>query len=286
MTLASTVRRLSDLSRHSAKDPYVEFQWPDELEPGHDWFTTPEYLSLVGTGIWPTLSEERRKSLSFHEAANFYSLNIHGEKTLLQGLSARLYRSDMVEVSPYLHHFIDEENKHSVYFGGFCTRYAKVYRNRQFSLGVQRLPQDVEDFLFFAKTLIFEEVGDHYNWVQMRDDRLHPLARRINRSHHVEEARHLLFGRALVTDLWQHQEWSRETVRDVRDHLVQYFVSGWKQYYNPDVYADAGLTHAFDLAEEAWYSPVQRAHRKTASAKCEEFLVDARILPPESLDVC
>jgi hypothetical protein len=42
----------------------------------------------------------------------------------MQGLAARLYRKDLLGVASYLHHFLDEENKHSVYFGGFCTRYA------------------------------------------------------------------------------------------------------------------------------------------------------------------
>ena len=68
----------------------------------------------------------------------------------MQGLAARLYRSDLAEIADYLHHFLDEENKHSVYFGGFCPRYARI-------TAAARSPShadgaDVDDFLFFARS--------------------------------------------------------------------------------------------------------------------------------------
>ena len=35
-------------------------------------------------------------------------------------------------LSPYLHHFLDEENKHMIYFGRFCTDYAnKIYPDKK-----------------------------------------------------------------------------------------------------------------------------------------------------------
>ena len=53
---------------------------------------------------------------------------------------------------------LDEENKHSVYFGGFCQRYAKVYRSRHVPMGSQP-DRDVADLLFFANVLLFEGTG-------------------------------------------------------------------------------------------------------------------------------
>src|SRR6266705_194388 len=60
------------------------------------------------------------------------NLNIHGEKALVEGLARKLYEREKREISPYLHHFLDEENKHMVYFGEFCTRYAgKIYPDKK-----------------------------------------------------------------------------------------------------------------------------------------------------------
>jgi hypothetical protein len=290
--------RLSRVSARTFQNPYTAVDWPDALDAAADWFTSPELLSLHGTAYWDELPEPERRRLSFLEAANFYSLNIHGEKSLMSGLASRLYRPDLVDVAGYLHHFLDEENKHSVYFGGFCTRYAKVYRSRQVAVGGER-PQDIEDFLFFAKTMVFEEVVDQYNRVQGRDTRLHPLARFINGNHHREETRHLVFGRALVSALWAAAGWDAATRADLGDQLTAFLVASWREFYNPDVYADLAhknpahknpahknpaLENPWEVAETAWASPAQRRHRRQASGRCLGFLVSLGVLPKEVID--
>lgn len=284
--LGDLVERLSELSEDRYQNPYEDFSWPEQLDPEATWFTSPELLSLHGTDVFDKLDEPARRALSFHEAVNFYSLNIHGEKSLMQGLAGRLYRRDLIEVARYLHHFLDEENKHSIYFGGFCTRYAKIYRSRQ--LGFEKpAARDVEDFLFFAKTMIFEQIVDHYNRLQAEDARLHPTARFINRNHHVEETRHLAFGKRVVEVLWTAcaPTWDEETRSDVRGYLDQFFTTAWREYYNPDVYADAGLPDPWELAELAWSAPQQRELRRAASSKCVRFLTSAGILDREPTDV-
>ena len=240
---------------------------------------------MYGTPLWDSLDEPARRRLAFFEAANFYSLNIHGEKSLMQGLAGRLYRKDLADVADYLHHFLDEENKHSIYFGGFCTRYARVYRTRQVAWTESR-PREVEDFLFFAKTMIFEEIADRYNWLQGRDARLHPVARFINNNHHFEESRHLVFGRQLVAALWNAcaPDWGDAGVADVRSYLEQFLVASWREYYNPDVYADAGFDDPWGSAETAWSAPAQREHRRSVSAKCTQFLFTTGILTKEPAD--
>jgi len=283
-SVAAVAQRLSEVSQHSYQNPYTALDWPETVDPDVDWFSSPELLSLAGTPEFDAMPEAGRKRLAFYEAVNFYSLNIHGEKGLMAGLAERLYRKEMIQVADYLHHFLDEENKHSIFFGGFCTRYARVYRSRQFSVNEEEVPRDVGDFLFFAKTMIFEEIVDHYNWIQARDERLHPVARYINRNHHVEEARHLIFGRQLVTELWRTQEWDAQTVEDVRGYLAAFITSSWREYYNPDVYADAGLAAPWEAAESAWQSPAQREHRRTVTAKCLGFLANEKILPEEPVD--
>lgn len=282
---ADTSERLSRVSRLKYQNPYTAVEWPESVDPEADWFGSPEHVSLFGTQVWDSLSESGRRRLAFHEAANFYSLNIHGEKSLMQGLAERLYRRDLQDVSEYLHHFLDEENKHSIYFGGFCIRYARIYRSRQLPFSVKR-PQAVEDFLFFAKTMIFEELADHLNLIQARDDRLHPVARFINDNHHREETRHLVFGREVVSGMWRRcvEEWDDETIAEIRDELAQFFTASWREYYNSDVYADMLFDDPWEIAELAWSAPVQRERRRTLSAKCMTFLLSHQILMEEPAD--
>lgn len=281
-TFAETLDRLCASSRRNFRNPSDDIPWPDALDPG-GWFTSPELVSVYGTDEWDDLDDSARRRLSFWEAVNFYSLNIHGEKSLMEGLAARLYRRDMADVTPYLHHMLDEENKHSIYFGGFCTAYAgKVYSSRKLSMPREYAPGE-ETFLFFAMVLIFEETVDRFNVLMARDERLDPVARAINASHHDDEARHLIFGRRMVARLWDqwHPKWESDVVDRLRSHLASYFTAMWRDYYNPDVYSDAGLSDARALPGRLWDTPAQRDHRARMSERAISLLTDMGVLVEE-----
>ncbi|MFN0241295.1 MAG: diiron oxygenase [Planctomycetota bacterium] len=277
-SLADLSQLLCAASRRKTVDPYTDIEWPDALEPSQ-WFTSPELVSLYGTPAWDRLDDHDRKQLSLFEAVNFYSLNVHGEKALVEGLVKHLYDtadSAWSACSPYLHHFIAEENHHMVYFGGFCERYAnKIYRDRKISLPRKYAPGE-EDFLFFARVLVFEEVVDALNRRMARDERLAPIARRINQAHHLEETRHLVFGRRITSELFRRHspQWSRETLDRVRGYLESYVLNTWRDYANPDVYVDLGLAQPYDLAEEMFHDEGRRVHWRAMTAGCVRYLLE------------
>ncbi len=280
--LEATVERLCALSKTRYANPYAEIEWPATLDP-EQWYLTPELISIYGTETYARLSEAERRRLSFYEAVNFFSLNIHGERPLVEGLARRLYRKGNDAISAYLHHFLDEENKHMVYFGGFCTRYAgKIYADKKLAFPRDYAPGE-EDFLFFAKILIFEEIADGYNIRMSKDARLAPIARRINLLHHLDEARHLVFGRLLVPQLFQtyRGRWSDATLQGMRDYLGRYLVASWNEYSNPEVYRDAGLSEPYALKESAFNHPAARARRRLMSRGCIRFLLANEILTEE-----
>lgn len=282
--LDDTADRLAVLSRRHYHNPY-EVSWPEAIDPAGNWCTAPELTSLYGTPLWDGLAEPARRRLAFFEAVNFFSLNIHGEKALMAGLASRLYRPDLACIAEYLHHFLDEENKHSVYFGGFCRRYAHIYRSRQVAFP-SPFSAEQDDFLFFAKTMIFEEIVDYYNARQARDMRLHPMARFINAYHHAEESRHLVFGRRLVERLWEvcAPAWGEEPREDVREYLRAFVVVAWREYYNPDVYADCGFGDPWAVAEGAWQAAAQQVHRRAASDRCLSVLRTAGVFDKDPSD--
>lgn len=281
--LKRTVERLSEISRKEFANPYTALRdWPERLDPDQ-WFTSPEFISLCGTEEYERLAQTEKKRLSFLEAVNFYSLNIHGEKSLIEGLAQRLYRKDDEDIAPYLHHFLDEENKHMVYFGAFCERYAgKIYPDKKLAF-----PRDYaegeEDFLFFAKVLVFEEIVDVYNVRMSKDAKLDAVARQINAMHHRDEARHLVFGRQVVKELFQRHasKWPREVLDGVRSYLRDYILATWREYYNADVYRDMAFDDPRGLQLKAFSHPVQKRQRQTVSAGCLRFLVDSGILGEE-----
>jgi len=275
----ATVAKLCNTSVRDYINPYSYLEWPETIDV-EQWYTSPELISLYGTPLYDSLSLAEQKRLSFYEAINFFSLNIHGEKSLIEGLAQRLYRKGNDTISPYIHHFLDEENKHMTYFGGFCMRYAgKVYSDRKMVFPREYAPGE-EEVLFFAKVLVFEEIVDVYNKRMAKDERLVPIARQINFLHHRDESRHLAFGRLHLKNLFAKYAptWRAETRDGVSEYLKNYIATTWKEYYNPAAYKDAGLDNPFDIQEEFFRSDVAKTHRKQISTACIRFLTETGIL--------
>lgn len=277
--LQKIATKLSEASLKRLSNPYTEFNWPKSIDLDK-WQFSPDLVSLYGTDIYNALDENQQKKLAFWEAINFFSINIHGEKALIQGLAGRLYKQWPSAISGYLHHFLDEENKHMVLFGTFCELYGnKVYPDKKFGIPAE-YSQGEEDFLFFGKVVIFEELVDRYNVHMARDDKLDELARQINEYHHNDESRHLAFGREITKSLFKEYatNWDEQTLARVRQYLSDYMIATWKEYYNPSVYRDAGLIDAYELYESALVSPICKQHRENISANCIKFFIDNGIL--------
>jgi len=264
------------------QNPWQAIDWPDSLATDA-WCFSPELSSLWGTPEWDALDDAQRTAVLHFECVNFFSLNVHGERSLLAGIASRLYQRDFADMTSYLHHFLDEENKHMQYFGSFCQRYSKgVYPERKTRLnGDEDKAKGVEDLLFFARVLIFEMTVDHYNKAMAADERLCAVVRSINRIHHMEEARHLSFGRHVVALLAErcHSECTAQVIGDVQAHLRGYVESVWSEYYNPQVYSDAGLPGAHAMRRTAYDSQAQRHKRAAVSGPTIEFLRSLDLFP-------
>jgi hypothetical protein len=279
---ADIVERLCRISDDASGDPCAGCDWPERIGPD-EWCMSPELLSLHGTELYEALDERGRRRLSFAEAVNFFSLNIHGERLLVAGIAQRLYRGGCEPVSRYLHHFLAEENRHMALFAQFCRRYAgKIYGEKKFALPRGYAPGE-EDFLFFAKVLVFEEIVDRYNVVMAQDRRLAPVARHINRTHHRDETRHLAFGRRLVVELFERHapRWSAGELAAARADLAAYFAACWGEYYNPDAYRDAGLADPYGARVRLLEHGARRRHHEAFSRGVIDHLRRHGILAEE-----
>lgn len=284
MKTPSTVsNHLIEQSRRQHIAFFDQIHWPDSLDE-QDLLMSPELLSLYQIPWFETLNEAQVRKLALLELCNFFSLNIHGERHLMAGMSARLHQQQDTNINRYLHHFIDEENKHMHCFAEFCRRYAGfIYEDGNITFPRSYAPGE-EDFLFFGKALIFEELVDVYNARMAKDQRLCSLSRQINHMHHVEESRHRAFGRSMVQQMFADYatSWSEEVLQGIRDYLSRYLQHSWQGFYNTRVYAALDLHDKQDLQnikQQAWQSGTH--HRQSCSAPIIGFLLDSHILLEE-----
>jgi len=277
---AALAKKLSEASVRMAWDVYSAFQWPESLT-GHEWMMSPELTSLYGTPLWDGLSEDQRRLLSKWEVGNFFSLVLQGERPLVQGLVHRLYSKRTPEdVTEYLHHFVDEENKHMVMFGTFCRRYlGKIYPEKKI-ITPAKMTREEEEIVFYCKVLVVEELGDYYNVFMQKDERLHPIVRELNRVHHIDEARHLAFGREHLRSLCRPYlaQASEQDRQEMGQWLLDYIASSWADYYNPTMYRDAGLTNGYELHQYVMGSPTCAEQRRRVSEKMMELFVETGLL--------
>lgn len=259
-SVADTAKRLSAVSLKSINminDPFNRIDYQETLNP--DKLQFPEsMLSLYYHPIYATLSDEQKWLLSIYETINFFSLNIHGERKLVQGLEDRLYTGfglcSSWDAGDYLQHFIHEENAHSHMLAGYCYRYGQgVLKDYSRSMGDPSLSVVGQELLFFGRVYLFEMFLDHLNSAAMRDDSLDSTARQVHRYHHMEEARHMAFDRVVVAtavEKAKDQDLYSE-LKKIRGLLMEYGELAMQSLYNPKIYKMIGLPNPVDLAIEA-----------------------------------
>ncbi len=229
--------RLIARSIRAYSNPHSLFDWPSSA-PLNALAMSEALLPLSGHKIMATLSDEQRWRLALFEAVNFFSLNIAGERELMCGLAARLYTTLPVNVSRYLQHFLHEENAHTVVFARFCLDYGgRIYPDRQLRFPRVLRPGE-EEFLFFARVLIFEEIAHFYNKRVAGDDGVWRIARDIHRYHAEDESRHIAFGRLLVGEMWERsmELWTADDQKCIAGYLKRYIAATVSSYVNPTVY--------------------------------------------------
>jgi hypothetical protein len=242
---------------------------------------SPELVSLYGTSTWEALDDRSRRRLALLDVANLFSLTLHGERPLVQGLCDQMYSRQDDVVTRYMHHFVDEENKHMMLFSDFCHRYVgKVYPYKKLALPRDHAPRE-EDVRFFVRALIVEELGLYYNAALAVDERVHDVVRAINRLHRTDESRHVAFGWRVLAELVPEvaPRWPEGTLAGLREWVAAYLRHCWADYYNVEVYADAGLPDPLALRKQALAAG--REHRRLASRKVVDGLLRLGLLAAE-----
>jgi hypothetical protein len=64
----------------------------------------------------------------------------------------------------------------------------------------------------------------------------------------------------------------------LREHLSGYLHFVWKQYYNPDVYKDAGVADAFEVWRGQANAPLARQHRDDINQRRLSYLRKLNLL--------
>lgn len=276
--------RLIGMSQRDYYNPYRLFEWPEALTEDAYWMS-PELMVEYGTGIWAELTEAQTKALSKWQSVNFYSLNVHGIRELLTEVIARIHTAEFQLPSEYFHHVIGEENEHMWFFATFCNRYGgKIYPRRSLGLSGAGVPA-ADNFLVFARLLIFEELVDVFNQRMADDERLHPTIRQVNAVHHQDESRHIAFGRQIVALLYDELRAKADTAElaELERYLKRYLRASVDSLCDPATYRDAGIADPYGTRRRVMADPGYQAFTQRVLRRTTSFLVGAGILADDAV---
>jgi acyl carrier protein len=255
----SRIDRLLALSASRAADA-EELAWPDSL-PEHVFWMEPSLISVVDTAEAASFDEAALQELSKWESMNFYSINVHGERYLVDQLSAKLGDPAYAAHEDYLLQFIQEEHAHIEMFSEFCLRYGALLPDRGAQLGLA-LEGDLADLIVFSKVLAFEMHSDHVNSRLARCERLPAIVRDVNRMHQSDESRHVAYGQEIVGQLARRiQAPGRSAdIALFEKVLSEYFLTMLETMYSTEVYRRCGIPAPEAFRARVIGSPGRREH--------------------------
>ncbi|KKD39724.1 MAG: diiron oxygenase [Limnoraphis robusta] len=253
-------------------DPFKELIWPESLEEGKFWMSF-DLMSIHGTRFEHELSEEQKIELSQWEFVNFCSLNVTGIRELLVEMTSRLHTPGFELLSEYLHHLISEENEHMWYFSKFCLQYGgKIYPDR--ALAVAHLPEaDIANFMLFTRILIFEEIVDFYNRRMGKDTTLPQFVQKMNELHHLDEGRHITYGR-LYVDLFYQQlkdTYPQQRLLEIETAVKTFMQLSVQKLYRREMYIDAGLEQPGKMRKELLAHPTRHQYNSQLISGTAKF---------------
>lgn len=238
------LRQLSENSRRY-RDPVAAIDWT-RLDAASFWLPEPA-LSLYGLPEYNALSLDVRRRLSQYEFINVMHAGLWLERVFMQRVSRRLAPELAGAAYEYYLHEMREEAGHSLMF-----LQAIELSGLEVPAGAWRPPRLADwlarrapagGALFWAATVIAEDVPDKFNRHLRSSPDVNPVVREICTLHCVDEARHIAAARAqLGTALLR---LPHAAVRLLNPLVRLLFRQYTRIFYTPPAqfYDLAGLTH-------------------------------------------
>ncbi len=272
-----TAERLLKSSAEKFYDPEVDIDWSAPLVDGL--FYIPEHrISLYGTPLYDSLSQEQRIELSKHELASIASVGLWFELLLMQMLVKVVYNSDpTTRHAQYALTEVADECRHSTMFARLverigCPAYGPVRSTHR--LG-KLLPTIGYGPAMYGSILVAEEILDRLQREAMTDDTIQPLVRMVNRIHVLEEARHVRFARE---ELLRGMSELKGYELPYQKWLVGYVsMMITRAIINPAVYAAVGLD-VREAHRQALANPRFRETIRWSGERIMSFLEEAGLI--------
>ena len=275
--LANKIERLVSASEKHTYDPFQIIDWDLPIDDSA-YHLPPELLPLHGTPQWEAMSEAERITYSRHECASLCAAGIWFESILMRFLLDHLYDMPADDQSHrYLLIEAADECRHSAMFGEYVRRAGTPsYRvEPKLRFGGKFLMATSGGAEAYVAVLAAEELLDAANRLTMRDERVHPTSAAIAKLHVLEEARHVSYAKAYLTELWPTMSPLAKLAARVRTPFVCFTIA--MALTNPALYKELGIEDGYRAARS---NALHRIRIRRDLGKLTGFLTDLGMIGP------
>ncbi len=263
-------RRLLRSSSKNSYDPFLDIDWDAPVDQDKA-FLPLQHVTLYGTELWQSMSEQQRIELSKHELASVAGTGLWFEIILVHMLARYAFHEDpQAAHTQYALTEVGDETRHIIMFAKAIDRMGvPTYRPPWWMDLLARLYKaTARGVTVFAPVLVAEEVTDRLQRTTMHDDSINPLIRMVNRIHVVEESRHVRFGRDEVARLMPRLRGPKRVFVNILSAVVSACVV--HSLISPDVYKSVRLDRD-EALRQAQANPNRAATRRFLGEKIMAF---------------
>lgn len=235
---SEVVANLIKTSHEKFMDVNSVLPWEKGIDR-HKYPKDPTHSWIYGTKWWDQLTEEQRLETLWHETARDCSMFIALETSippLYVGHINRYGKTLTKELYEYLMIFSKEEIVHTLMFQRYLKEAGlRIFRPPEgiFELLVEKMPK-MHPVAGMLCTVVVELAAELAALAATQGNNIEPVTAELFYQHHVEEARHIAFGR-LIGDAYfetapeAEAEEIRNVVRGLLARLIPQFT------YNPEI---------------------------------------------------
>lgn len=263
------IERLIKISKEHPLMPDEYIPWQQQPQP-EDIFL-PEFLtSLQGSNIYETLTPTQKLELGRHELVQVIASYAWGECLFCLFMTRHMLTlpSDSVEHRFLLRELI-EEFRHQEMFGraisqidgkpisqSWLHRFIGKFSNKY-------LPAD---YLFMGSVSV-ELVTDIYGNYTRKNSKVYPVLRKMFDLHNIEEARHILFTKALLKGYSSKAGYIKRTLYSYVILLNIYFVR--TMYVKQEIFERIGLANP-----EKVFKIASKNFKQKFAEKCLDDIIE------------
>ncbi len=280
--LTQTAHQLAEASLKRMNDAFLRVNYEDSLDDNF-WQMPEEYLSIYFEPEYKELDEATKKRLSLLEMTNYFSINIHGEQSLIAEFEKRLYKGrsacEDFDSSRYMQHFIHEENSHTFMLAEYCHRYyGSVMKVKTMEIEREAHSFDAGELLLYARTQMLENFLVFMNKHIASNDSCGSTARQCNKVHMQDEVRHIAWDRAAMAYYKKRliAAGKSSEIQDVISAVTDYQETAFRLLHNPKIYKEIGIVDPIEIASRARSNPLRIAALETWRAATNKTIDELR----------